>query len=418
MRISVAANRLLALSMLAGVGPATLRKIAGTPCFLDMSIESLATRFSAVAKAISTPGAWSLALEQADKQVVEAEKYDARVICALDEDYPSLLSSTKDDPFILFVRGKFHELPEKSVAVIGTRQPTQHGAVIVNRITEYFSSQSWSVVSGLAIGCDGLAHRAAIQAGGHTVAVLAHGLQTIAPAQHRKLADEILESGGALISEYPFGQGVLPQQFVKRDRIQAGLAQGVVMVQSDVKGGSLHASRAALDYGRWLAVPIPTSTDRRNEEPKIQANLVLAEGGVAERASLLKCQQNKLSNVIILRTKDDYTQMVLASSIEPSVISSNEVCELAAESLEAPLPTPSELDFKATHVPEGGGGLESQAEVAVDLLDSSAHCPSSAEIVETQVSNVEVDKVEAEKEQVEESGADSSRELTLQHQLF
>jgi DNA processing protein len=91
--------------------------------------------------------------------------------------------------------------------------------------------------------------------------VLAHGLQTVAPRQHQSLADDILAGGGALLSEFPFGRPPLPPQFVKRDRTQAGLAQGVVMIQSDVRGGSLHAARAALVYQRWLAVPYPTGKD-------------------------------------------------------------------------------------------------------------------------------------------------------------
>ncbi|WP_235038312.1 DNA-processing protein DprA [Pseudomonas brassicacearum] len=235
----------------------------------------------------------------------------AYIISALDEDYPALLSATKDDPFILFVKGTLSQTPEKSVAIIGTRQPTKHGEMITRRITDFFCGQSWSVVSGLALGCDGIAHRAAIESGGHTVAVLAHGLQTVAPSQHRKLAEEILNSGGALVSEYRFGQGALPTQFVKRDRTQAGLSQGVVMIQSDLKGGSLHASRAALDYDRWLAVPYPTAADEQANEPKIQANLMIANHSAdIDRANLLKCHISRLSKVIVLRAKDDYPQLV------------------------------------------------------------------------------------------------------------
>jgi len=319
MKASAATEKLLALSMLAGIGPATLKKIASVQGFESISVEKLSEKFSVLYKSLSAPGAWELALEDAAKQIASAEKYGARIVSALDDEYPKLLAATKDDPFILFVRGRLHTFPEKSVAVIGTRQPTQHGEIIARRITEYFVDQCWSVVSGLALGCDGLAHRAAIDAGGHTVAVLAHGLQTIAPSQHRKLADEILESGGALVSEYRFGQGALPQQFVKRDRTQAGLAQGVVMIQSDVKGGSLHASRAALDYDRWLAVPLPTSTDRANQEPKVQANILIAEGAWSEKATLLKCHRSKLDSILIIKTKEDYPKMLSVSMVCSSI---------------------------------------------------------------------------------------------------
>lgn len=106
-------------------------------------------------------------------------------------------------------------------------------------------------------------------AGGHTVAVLAHGPHTVAASRHRQLADDIFTAGGALVSEYPIGHAVQRQQFLKRNRTQAGLSQGVGMVQSDLEGRSLHASRAALGYRRWLAVPCPTQVGRAQQEPKI-----------------------------------------------------------------------------------------------------------------------------------------------------
>lgn len=310
MKVSIATKKLLALSMLPGVGPATLKKVASVQGFEDLSNEALARVSSSLQKALSSPDAWSLASEQAEKQLAFAEKHESIIISPLDADYPELLAATKDDPFILYVRGVLHKNALRSVAIIGTREPTPHGEVITRRVTEYFVENQWSVVSGLALGCDGLAHKAALDLGGHTIAVLAHGLQMIAPSQHKKLAEDILESGGALISEYPFGQKVFPQQFVKRDRTQAGMAQGVVMIQSDIKGGSLHASRAALDYDRWLAVPLPTLVDRSNEEPKVMANLLIAEGEWVDKANLLKCKRERLDNILILRTKDDYPSML------------------------------------------------------------------------------------------------------------
>lgn len=139
---------------------------------------------------------------------------------------------------------------------------------------------------------------------------MAHGLQTIAPARHKNLAQRILNSGGTLITEYRFGQEPLPTNFVKRDRIQAGLAQGVVMIQSDTSGGSLHASRASVEYGRWLAVPYPTEMDIQRNEPKVQANLLLADGSSQDKVDLLKCQQADLRRLIILRSRDDYGLMI------------------------------------------------------------------------------------------------------------
>lgn len=307
--ISPQTRALLTLSMLKGVGPATLRKITQVPRFEDLPIAELREFLPKNVAVTLDPGIIADASLDADRQVDLALNAGARIISAVDPDYPRLLAQTRDDPQILFVKGQLASSPEKSVAIIGTREPTEHGKVITTRLTGFFVENGWSVVSGLALGCDAIAHEAAVNAGGHTVAVLAHGLQTIAPKQHTKLAEQILESGGALVTEYRMGQEPLPAQFVKRDRTQAGLAQGVVMIQSDLQGGSLFASRAAVEYQRWLSVPYPTDQDVSRKEPKIQANLLLADGAPSERSDLLKCKPGDLDRIIILRSRSDYAQM-------------------------------------------------------------------------------------------------------------
>lgn len=157
------------------------------------------------------------------------------------------------------------------------------------------------------------------------MAVLAHGLHTISPLKNRKLAEEILSSGGALLSQYPIGREAIPQQFVQRDKTQAGMAQGVVMIQSDMEGGSLHASRAALSYDRWLAIPYPTEQDRTKKEPKIQANLLLADGDEAARKELLRLKDSsRLDRVLILRSKEDYARCLQSTLVPVGEIGSSQ----------------------------------------------------------------------------------------------
>jgi DNA processing protein len=311
--ISPATGQLLALSMLPGIGPATLRKIASNPNFQRADPREFAAQIPALERALNKSNAWPEALERSEEQVDWAGKTGARILSPQDSEYPPLLAATKDDPFLLFVRGTLAPRPAHSVAIIGTREPTEDGQEITKRIARYFAERGWSIVSGLALGCDGIAHRTALQAQSHTVAVLAHGLHTIAPSQHQSLADDILAGGGALLSEFPFGRPPLPQQFVKRDSTQAGLAQGVIMIQSDVRGGSLHASRAALAYQRWLGIPYPTGKDVRTTEPKIQANLVLADGTPDQKTALLRCTPEALDHLIILRSRDDYARMIVTA---------------------------------------------------------------------------------------------------------
>lgn len=311
--ISPGTAKALALSMLSGIGPATLRKVAKEPNFARAAPDHWAACVPAVERALNASDAWSKACEKAEEQVEWATRLGARILSPLDSEYPPLLAASQDDPFLIFVRGSLASNPLQSVAIIGTREPTEHGQAIAQRIAQYFAEEGWSIVSGLALGCDAIAHSTALKAKGHTVAVLAHGLQTIAPSTHRPLAEEILEGGGALLSEFPFGRPPIPQQFVKRDSTQAGMAQGVVMVQSDLRGGSLHASRAALDYKRWLAIPYPTEKDLKKAEPKIRANLVLAEGSTHTKTELLRCAPEALDHLIVLRSRDDYARMTALS---------------------------------------------------------------------------------------------------------
>lgn len=292
-----------------GIGPATLRKLLSNPLFDSISLGELAESNTKLKKSLEVPGAWEKANQLADADLAAARSAGARIISVLDSDYPALLKLTPDCPIFLYVKGSWSADIAKSVAVIGTRQPTEHGAAITNRITSYLANEGWSIVSGLAMGCDALAHQAALDAGGHTVAVLAHGLHTIAPRQNEELARKILEGGGALVTEYAFGADPIPPHFVKRDRIQAGLSLGVIMVQSDLKGGSLHASRASLEYGRLLAVPVPTDRDRSNVENKIEANLVCAGESTSDKLRLLHCQSEDLSRLMLLNGRDDYPRL-------------------------------------------------------------------------------------------------------------
>lgn len=303
-------HRLFVLSKLKGVGPATLTKLLGIPSLGDLSIAEVALRNTKVAKALERPEAWDDANLAAERDLEQAAKRGARVLCALDDDYPALLAETPDKPFFIFVLGNWAPNASQSVAVIGTREPTEHGKVMGQRIAGHFVSQGWSIVSGLAIGCDAIAHEKAIEEGGHTVAVLAHGLQTIAPKQNEKLAERIVKQGGALVTEYAFGIEPYGPQFVKRDRIQAGLSRGVVLIQSDVQGGSLHASRAALEYRRVLAVASPTERDVAAGEPKIGANVILAGDDQEKKVSLLNCDRAMLGKLFVIRSKDDYPALI------------------------------------------------------------------------------------------------------------
>lgn len=276
------------------------------------------------ARAIESVDSWGSLEDLAGKQVDEAASADARIICELDSEYPELLRQTgTDSPGFLFVRGQLAPAGARSVAVIGTRKPTDHGRVIAQRLTQYLTSQGASIVSGLALGCDAIAHKTALDTGAHTVAVLAHGLQTIAPKENHELAERIVESGGALVSPFPFGMFPTQTSYATRDKYQAGMSQAVVMIQSTLKGGSLYASLRALHYGRRLIVPYPTAQDLASNEESVAANLTLASKDAetiintlkqAGRQIVQKDIREGVRNILVLKSRSDYPKIFSTDS--------------------------------------------------------------------------------------------------------
>lgn len=305
MTITRPTKALLALLSLNNVGPKTVQFLHTQKLLDNFSIDDIAASNIIVARALNeSQDAWDRAQEFAEEQLHLAEADNIRIISILDHDYPALLKDSKDDPCLLYVKGQLHD-GKNSVAVIGTRKSTSYGEKLTREITAKLVEQKQSIVSGLALGCDTVAHDTAIRNGGHTVAVLAHGLQTIFPASNRQLAEKILNTGGALVSQYPIGTDTQPFRFVERDKTQAGLSRGVVMVQSPVNGGSLHASRAAISYGRWLASPVYNNP----EESNTSANTLLATGTDKAKCELLKCRSYKLNNVFILDPDNGYSEL-------------------------------------------------------------------------------------------------------------
>ncbi len=181
-----------------------------------------------------------------------------RKITPSDKEYPKLLRNIPGAPKQLYViGGSLDELLDNpTVAIVGSRKLTAYGKTVTTDIAAGLAKLGFTIISGLAIGVDGVAHRAALDAGGQAIAVLACGLDTIYPAIHRQLAKDILARGGALITEYPEGTEAYKTNFVARNRIVSGLAQAVIITEAAEKSGSLHTANFALEQGREvLAVP-------------------------------------------------------------------------------------------------------------------------------------------------------------------
>ena len=183
-------------------------------------------------------------------------KVGGRILTGLDDEYPAMLRGLDPRPATLFVAGDGTALAERAVAIVGTRKASGYGLSTATDLADELARAGMVVVSGLALGIDGAAHRAAVSAGGRTVAVLPSPLGRIYPPRHRELAREIVRTGGALVSEVAIGAPVGRPDFARRNRIIAGLSEAVVVVEAPDRSGALLTASAAIDIGRELyAVP-------------------------------------------------------------------------------------------------------------------------------------------------------------------
>lgn len=172
-----------------------------------------------------------------------------------DEGYPRRLREIDQPPPVLYLRGQILPKDEWAIAVVGTRRITAYGRQVTEEIASLLAHKGVTVVSGLARGVDGLAHQAALQSGGRTIAVLGSGVDTIYPPEHRRLAEKIYESG-AVISDYPLGTQPDAVNFPPRNRIISGLSLAVVVVEAGETSGALITARFAAEQGRDVfAVP-------------------------------------------------------------------------------------------------------------------------------------------------------------------
>jgi DNA processing protein len=179
-----------------------------------------------------------------------------RIVTGLDEDYPDALRTLDPRPPTLFIAGDGGALARRAVAIVGTRRASGYGLATANDIGAELARAEIVVVSGLALGVDGAAHRAAVGAGGRSIAVLPSPLDRIYPPRHRGLAREIVRGGGALVSEVAIGAPVGKPDFARRNRIIAGLSEAVVVIEAPDRSGALLTAAAAITIGRELyAVP-------------------------------------------------------------------------------------------------------------------------------------------------------------------
>lgn len=231
-------------------------------------------------------------------------KKKVRFLILIDSNYPSLLKQIQRPPFVLYVKGSVEILKqvqnnmEKTIAVVGTRKVTQYGRDVTELLTAELVSAGFTIVSGLAMGVDAVAHQTAIDNNGKTIAVLGCGVDCATPAENQNLYDQIIERGGCVVSELPLGHSPTKGSFPARNRIIAGLSQGVIVTEGAEDSGALITADYALSFGRRVfAVPGPiTSQLSKGPYKLIQkgAKLVTTAGDILKefQISNIKSQIN------------------------------------------------------------------------------------------------------------------------------
>lgn len=210
--------------------------------------DSLASQYS------SSPGMHEWAWELSGRQLRRTCDAGIRVIPFFGDDYPDRLRRIDDPPVVLFAKGEVQALHHpRTVAVVGTREPTFLGERAALSAGRLAAEAGIVVVSGLALGCDTRAHQGCVELHGTGVAVLANGLDRVYPAANKDLASQILDSGGCLVSESPVGAKLTRWAFAYRDRIQSGISDRVLVIETDVKGGTMHTVKFSQQQERPLA---------------------------------------------------------------------------------------------------------------------------------------------------------------------
>ncbi len=248
----------IALTLTPGLGPKKSRKLVEEFGSAEAVFHaSLTALEGAGIQAVSAQSiATGKSAELAREEMARAADQGIAVLSMHDPLYPTRLKEIYDPPLVLYVRGDAGVLTQPGIAVVGTRHPTPYGSGMAERLASDLAAQGLVIISGMARGVDTASHRGAISAKGKTVAVFGTGVDVIYPKENSRLSEQILDFGGALVSEFPIGTSAFPQNFPIRNRILSGMSIGVLVVEAAEYSGTRITARLALEQDRDVfAVP-------------------------------------------------------------------------------------------------------------------------------------------------------------------
>lgn len=310
---------LVALHGVPGLGPGRIRSLVAemgsgyavlnSPLKSLQSVEGVGRM---TAEAIVTYNEKS----KVDRQFALAESVGAELVTLHDSRYPSILSKIYDPPPFLWMRGNI--LPEDvhAIAIVGTRKATDYGRRATEHLTKELVEHGYTIVSGLAYGIDITAHRTALDVGGRTIAVLGSGVDRIYPSAHKDVVTRIIdENRGAVVSEFPMGAKPDAKNFPRRNRIIAGMSEGVIVAEARESGGALITAFEALEQNREVfAVPSPFYSEMKG------TNNLIRNG----HAALVTSASDVLTELGVFRTNGDAATSMQQSEKPPDLNSAEE----------------------------------------------------------------------------------------------
>lgn len=248
-------------------------------------------------------------------------QHDIRPVFITDQDYPEKLKNCADAPLMLYYKGKADLNTRKIVAIIGTRKNTEYGMRMTEELVEGLRGQDVIIVSGLAFGIDIIAHRKAVQLQIPTIGVMAHGLDTIYPSQHKHITREMVKNGG-LLTEYMTGTQPDKFNFPMRNRIVAGMADVTVVVETESRGGAMITAKLAAGYNREVAAFPGRVIDKKSEGCNylIRTNIAQQIGHVQDLLDMMNWQRSNRQAVAqtrlfpVLNTEESMVAGILAGS--------------------------------------------------------------------------------------------------------
>lgn len=191
-----------------------------------------------------------------DSSIENMQRKGIKILTVFSKEYPNSLIDLPDRPLVLYAKGDLSLLSQKCFSIVGTRMPTSYGKLITEKFAKKLAESGLVIVSGLCYGVDQIAHKATLDVGGKTIAIIGSGFNHIYPSVNTSLAKEIVEKGGLVFTEYPPSFEPKKYTFPRRNRIVAGVSDGILITEAGIKSGTLHTKEFALEYGKDIfAVP-------------------------------------------------------------------------------------------------------------------------------------------------------------------